>query len=39
MQFEIRIIFQNETHNLVESIHFLKILSYSSKVNKKNVMC
>jgi hypothetical protein len=30
--------FQNETQNLVESMHFLKILKYSWKVNTKNVM-
>ncbi len=35
MQFEIRIIFQNETQNLLEYVHFQKILSYSSKLNTK----
>jgi hypothetical protein len=38
IQFEIKITFQNKTQNLVESLHFLKILSYSWKVNTKNVM-
>jgi hypothetical protein len=33
MQFEINIIFQNETQNLVESIHFWK--NYSLKFNTK----
>jgi hypothetical protein len=35
MQFEINIIFQNETQNLVESIHLKKIISYSLKFNTK----
>jgi hypothetical protein len=38
MQFEIRIIFQNETQNLIKFVHLKKILSYSLKINTKNVM-
>jgi hypothetical protein len=34
IQFEIKIIFQNETQNLVD-VHLKKILSYSLKVNIK----
>jgi hypothetical protein len=38
IQFEIKIFFQNEMKNLVEFVHLKKNLSYSSKVNTKNVM-
>jgi hypothetical protein len=35
MQFEIKIIFQNKTKNLVESIHFLKFLVIHEKLIQK----
>jgi len=38
IQFEIKIFFQNEMQNSVEFVHLKKNLSYSSKVNMKNVM-
>jgi hypothetical protein len=38
IQFEIKIFFQNEMQNLVEFVHLKTNLSYSSKVNMKNVM-
>jgi hypothetical protein len=38
IQFEIRIIFENEMQNLVKSINLKTILSYSWKINTNNVM-
>jgi hypothetical protein len=38
MQFEIKIIFQNETQNLVDFVHLQNNLSYSWKINTKNMM-
>jgi hypothetical protein len=38
MQFEIKIIFQNEMQNLIDFVHLKKNLSYSWKVNTKNMM-
>jgi hypothetical protein len=35
MQFESKIIFQNKTQNLVESIHFFKILVIHEKLIQK----
>jgi hypothetical protein len=36
--FEIMIIFQDETYNLLEFVHFSKIQIYSKRVNTSNLL-